>query len=51
MKNKIALVTGGTSGIGLEIVCQLLAAGARVVINYASNESQAQQVSTKLTIV
>ena len=38
--NKIALVTGGTSGIGQEIVKQLLINGANVIINYAHNEEQ-----------
>lgn len=37
-ENKVALVTGGTSGIGKEIVRQLLLNGAEVIINYGHNE-------------
>ncbi|MDD4556617.1 MAG: SDR family NAD(P)-dependent oxidoreductase [Alphaproteobacteria bacterium] len=48
MKNKIALVTGGTSGIGLEIAKQLLATGAKIVVNYAHNEKQADIARTEL---
>jgi len=37
-KDKTALVTGGTSGIGREISKQLLIEGANVIINYGHNE-------------
>ena len=43
MNNKIALVTGGTSGIGKEIVNELLGKGCKVITCYHSNESLAKE--------
>lgn len=40
MKEKIALVTGGTSGIGKSIVKKLLEEGCFVYVNYGHNENQ-----------
>lgn len=40
MNTKIALVTGGTSGIGKEIVKELLQEGCFVFVNYGHNEKQ-----------
>ena len=42
--NKIALVTGGTSGIGKEIVKELLMAGNRVITCYKNDEKRAKEV-------
>ncbi len=39
--NKVALVTGGASGIGRTIALELAKQGARVVINYNSSEKEA----------
>jgi NAD(P)-dependent dehydrogenase (short-subunit alcohol dehydrogenase family) len=41
-KDKIALVTGGTSGIGKKIVEELLKQSAIVIINYGHNDDQAK---------
>lgn len=41
MNGKIALVTGGTSGIGKEIVIELLGKGCKVITCYDSNEDNA----------
>ena len=40
--SRIALVTGGTRGIGAEISRQLKAAGRRVVASYAGNDAAAE---------
>lgn len=43
MKNRIALVTGGTRGIGKAIALDLQKAGCNVVVNYAGNEEAAEE--------
>jgi NAD(P)-dependent dehydrogenase (short-subunit alcohol dehydrogenase family) len=42
LHNKRALVTGGTSGIGLETARQFMAEGARVMVTGSSDESLAE---------
>ena len=49
MKNKIALVTGGTSGIGKEIVKELLTNGCRVITCYHSNEEAANKAKEEFS--
>lgn len=48
MKNKIALVTGGTSGIGKEIVKELLSNGCTVITCYSNGEENAKNVEKEL---
>ncbi len=43
LQNKVALVTGGSRGIGRSIVLALAGAGAKVVINYQHNTSSAEE--------
>jgi 3-oxoacyl-[acyl-carrier protein] reductase len=43
LKEKVAIVTGGSRGIGRAVSIALARAGAKVVINYAGNEEAAAQ--------
>ena len=49
MNNKIALVTGGTSGIGKEIVKELLDKGCKVITCYHSNKSLAKEAEKEFS--
>jgi len=44
LENKVALVTGSSQGIGAAIAKYFAAAGAKVVVNYASSKAAAEQV-------
>ena len=44
LADKVALVTGGSRGIGRGIVLSLAGLGARVIINYRENREAAQEV-------
>lgn len=48
MNNKIALVTGGTSGIGKEIVTELLSKGCKVITCYSSNKENARNLEKEI---
>jgi 3-oxoacyl-[acyl-carrier protein] reductase len=49
LTDKIALVTGGSRGIGRAIAVELGARGAKVIVNYAGNEEAAKETAKMIT--
>src|SRR5258705_3053955 len=48
LKNQIALVTGGSRGIGRAVALQLAAAGAQVILHYHRNREAADAVAREI---
>lgn len=49
LKNKVAIVTGASKGIGASIATYFASEGAKVVVNYASNKEDAEKVVKSIT--
>ena len=49
LDDEVAIVTGGSKGIGAAIAEQLAEEGALVVVNYASSDSAAEKVVARIT--
>lgn len=48
LKNKVAVVTGASRGIGREVALKLAALGAAVIINYNGSEEKAEEVKKQI---
>ncbi|MGE5445031.1 MAG: 3-oxoacyl-[acyl-carrier-protein] reductase [Ignavibacteriales bacterium] len=48
LRDKVALVTGASRGIGRAVVIELASRGAFVIINYAQNESGAREALSEI---
>ena len=48
LNNKVAIVTGSSKGIGAQIALSLAAAGAKTVINYANDDTAANDIVSQI---
>jgi 3-oxoacyl-[acyl-carrier protein] reductase len=48
LENKVALVTGASRGIGRGIAISLAACGAKIAVNYASNQAEAENTVAEI---
>lgn len=48
LKNKVAIITGSSSGIGASTAVQFAKEGAKVVVNYLSNSEGAEKIKNEI---
>src|SRR6516165_2182887 len=48
LKNKVAIVTGGNSGIGKAIVLELARQGANITVDYVSHPDAAEELEKQV---
>lgn len=48
LKGKVALITGGSAGLGAAVARQLAAEGVNLAINYNNSDERAAQVAESL---
>ncbi|EGW31004.1 uncharacterized protein SPAPADRAFT_62901 [Spathaspora passalidarum NRRL Y-27907] len=49
LKGRVALVTGGSAGLGAAVAHQLAAEGVNIAINYANSKERAEKLAQELT--
>ena len=48
LKDKVAIITGGSRGIGRAVAVALASAGAKVAVNYAGNDAAAEETKAAI---
>lgn len=51
LKGKVAIITGGTRGIGKSIALELSQKGASVILNYKNNDDNAKKTLEEIKLI